>query len=164
MYCNSILQVGCLLRLNVWVCCFIKGIISSVYYPTVYYYIPVGNKNCSSRIGWTARNVPSHEPTMHLDLHKGGNLKDRQKQRHVIHEFGHALGLRHEHQRSDFWERISPYVDEDKMKSDTRANMRHLSDDRFQAFWCTNFEVSSQLNPSEYDYTQYDPTSIMHYP
>jgi hypothetical protein len=34
----------------------------------------------------------------------------------VVHEFGHALGLGHEHQRSDFRTCIIPYLDEAKMK------------------------------------------------
>ncbi len=31
-------------------------------------------------------------------------MSDKYKMSYVLHEFGHALGLDHEHQRSDFWD------------------------------------------------------------
>ena len=52
---------------------------------------------------------------MWLDLHTGG-VGDDYKKYIVIHEFGHTLGLGHEHQRSDFWNLIKPYVNITRLK------------------------------------------------
>lgn len=52
---------------------------------------------------------------MYLDL----SFPDKTYQEHlIVHEFGHVLGLGHEHQRSDFWSWIKEYIDENKMKQD----------------------------------------------
>ena len=56
-----------------------------------------GGKGDWSRIGTQAKNYPKDEVTMHLD-------PDKDKSRFyatVLHEFGHALGLEHEHQHPD---------------------------------------------------------------
>ena len=36
----------------------------------------------------------------------------------IVHQFGHVLGLEHEHQRSDFWSEIKDYIDMSKMRLD----------------------------------------------
>ena len=107
-------------------------------------------------------------PTMHLDLYQGGAIHDKQKERHVIHEFGHALGLRHEHQRSDFWACIRPYIDVNKMKRDVQAHLGLSSgsqedQEQFVKFWDANFEVDGKVNVGDPD-SEYDAKSIMHYP
>jgi hypothetical protein len=66
----------------------------------------------------------------------------------VVHEFGHALGLEHEHQRSDFWKKIEPYIDTDKMEADPDMQGR-LQD------------YKSEFDPSSS--TDYDSKSVMHY-
>ena len=86
---------------------------------------------------------------MWLDLHSGG-VGDDYKKHIVIHEFGHALGLGHEHQRSNFWNLIKPYVDIARMKKDLGA-----SDKGFKAYW--------DSDPQTGICTNYDPQSIMHY-
>ena len=68
----------------------------------------------------------------------------------VIHEFGHSLGLEHEHQRSDFWRVISELCDIDSMKEDPRMktfdwNMLEHPD-----------STISETSP-------YDSDSVMHY-
>ena len=65
----------------------------------------------------------------------------------VVHEFGHALGLEHEHQRSDFWKKIGPYIDTDTMKAD-------LPEGRYEDYK-PGFDPSTS--------TDYDPESVMHY-
>lgn len=86
---------------------------------------------------------------MWLDLSQGPDLY---KKHLVIHEFGHALGLYHEHQRSDFWMHIEPYIDKSRMKADL-----HMSDDAFK-------ERYDKLNKTESAvHTKYDPKSVMHY-
>ena len=66
----------------------------------------------------------------------------------VVHEFGHALGLGHEHQRSDFRACIISFLDETKM----RERLKNRYED-----WGT--DVKLDLNNA----TEYDPESVMHY-
>ena len=81
----------------------------------------------------------------------------------VIHMFGHALGLGHEHQRLDFWNGIRKYIDFKRMESDPRVN------DCF-------FNKNELLNPGKKSggkqgtspkstpvKSNYDPDSIMHF-
>ena len=104
-----------------------------------------------SKVGKKALEAKHNEPTMWLDLHTGG-VGDDYKKHIVIHEFGHALGLDHEHQRSDFWKVIKPYADVTKMKKDL-----NLTDKAFKSIWDSDHHFNTGK------YTTYDPYSVMHY-
>ena len=54
-------------------------------------------KGSWSVIGTTARNVPKDKPTMNFGWLKP-TITDAEARRVILHEFGHALGLIHEHQ------------------------------------------------------------------
>ena len=96
-------------------------------------------------LGKRAQNAKHNEATMWLDLHSGG-VGDDYKKHIVIHEFGHALGLGHEHQRSYFWKLIKPFVNVTKMKK--YVNM-------------TDWDSDSQFKTGKC--APYDPNSVMHY-
>ena len=68
----------------------------------------------------------------------------------VIHEFGHALGLYHEHQRHDFWSVANAVLDMDEMMKDSR--MKNVK-------WGRDFLPTLQRGIT----TEYDPDSVMHY-
>ena len=82
-------------------------------------------------------------------------MQDSYKKHLVIHEFGHALGLGHEHQRSDFWENIMPYLDEKIMKSDLIK--LGLSEETIGLNWHKTEGLTTENS------TPYDPLSVMHY-
>jgi hypothetical protein len=66
----------------------------------------------------------------------------------VVHEFGHALGLGHEHQRSDFRDCVVPFLSKKKMRA--RLGGRY-----------EDWERDDKLDLKRA--TEYDPKSVMHY-
>lgn len=107
-------------------------------------------------VGTEAETVTDiKKPTMVLSLN--GHHAEMQESL-VVHEFGHALGLEHEHQRSDFWDVLTPYVDMEKMKQDPLVNPGGNSDGG-QSFG-KNWEKVSRDGEKT---AEYDPESIMHY-
>ena len=106
-----------------------------------------------------AADIAHDKPTMTL------NLSDQKFPeyflRHlVIHEFGHALGLEHEHQRSDFWETIERFMDLEKMKDDHRFEYLKTKKAK-EAYFGKDYLKASQEGVCWA--SEYDPDSIMHY-
>ena len=93
---------------------------------------------------------------MHLSLKYV--FTDSWKRYYIIHEFGHALGLGHEHQRSKFWQFLHPYVNIEMMKKDPAVG----EDEKFKNDWASKTDTyySSDLGANS---GKYDPKSIMHY-
>lgn len=104
-----------------------------------------------SMVGTDAHYTSSSKATMNF-----GWLTDHSSEeeirRVVLHEFGHALGLHHEHQHptnSIPWNKSAVY--------DYYA--RHNGWDRYRV----DAQVFQRYSVTRTQYSQYDPSSIMHY-
>ena len=108
-----------------------------------------GDRSHSEVGSQATKVVDKSKPTMVLSLN--GKVPNEQKFL-VMHEFGHALGLFHEHQRSDFWKVANSLLDVEKMKKDSRMKNVNFGIDILQM----ESEGPTTISP-------YDPDSIMHY-
>ena len=110
-------------------------------------------------IGTDAETITDKsKPTMMLNLL--GHSAELQESL-VIHQFGHALGLEHEHQRSDFWDVVEKHIDMDAMKGDTFVNPRQENDGG-QSFGKDWYKVTTNAFGVN-TLSDYDPNSIMHF-
>lgn len=103
-----------------------------------------------SCIGTDAKCIDRHLPTMHFDITRPYTAKVWSG--FILHEFGHALGLDHEHQHPDRtidWNTPAVYRECQKNEGWTQET--------------TYFNIFD-LNPRDHAATfPYDPKSIMHY-
>ena len=102
----------------------------------------------SSTVGVNAKKVPAHKPTMFIGFENGLNAKTSQT---VAHEFGHALGLKHEHQHPY---RALKFNDENVYKEHDRYHQPRQQADE---------QILKTFDPRQVYFSQYDPRSIMHY-
>ncbi|HEX8224272.1 MAG TPA: hypothetical protein VF605_10700 [Allosphingosinicella sp.] len=106
-----------------------------------------------SVIGTSCKNVPKGQPTMNFGWLEPG-VTDEEAERVILHEFGHALGLIHEHQNplgSINWNKPAVYQD----LSGPPNNWARDKIDR------NMFET---YPPQKIRGTATDPSSIMMYP
>ncbi len=79
-----------------------------------------------------ANKCGNKKPTMVLDLTDEfiavTKTKNQYRRSLVIHEFGHALGLEHEHQRSELWQVLSKYIDKNAMNDSDRVSTKKSKD------------------------------------
>lgn len=102
----------------------------------------------SSTVGVNAKKVPAQKPTMVIGFAHGLVTKTSQT---IAHEFGHALGLKHEHQhpyRTLEFNAENVYQEHDRYKQP-----RKEADD----------QILKKFDPRQVYSSQYDPRSIMHY-
>jgi Astacin (Peptidase family M12A) len=105
-----------------------------------------------SVIGTTCRNVPRDEATMNFGWLTPG-VAELEARRVVLHEFGHALGLIHEHQRLDpnLWNRQA--VVAALSGPPNRWDRQTIEHNMFEMY-----------PPNSVDGSMLDTTSIMMYP
>ncbi|KAI1478033.1 hypothetical protein F4774DRAFT_386695 [Daldinia eschscholtzii] len=104
----------------------------------------VRSGSSSSCVGRYSEQVAMNKPTMELNINHNDDSK---KQADILHEFGHALGLRHEHTHPDCKIRFNRSAVMEKHK---------LDGDRYNR----NYEKGSVIIGRT---TPYDVDSIMHY-
>ncbi|MGY2231027.1 hypothetical protein HX780_16970 [Pseudomonas tolaasii] len=107
------------------------------------------NEGDWSELGVAALYGPPDEATLNVDTHGFDDNKIRSK---ILHEFGHALGLEHEHQHPD------------------RSFSLNIPDvyRTFGAGGASTAVIASNiiapLNPADVTTSDYDQKSVMHYP
>ncbi|QHD06810.1 M12 family metallopeptidase [Pseudomonas sp. R76] len=101
-----------------------------------------------SMVGTDAKKIPADQPTMHFDFN---STKDSAK-RNIIHEFGHALGLLHEHQHPD-------RSFEFNIAKTYRIYKKHAQWSQAETYE----NILKKLKPADITHSHYDQKSIMHY-
>ena len=105
-----------------------------------------------STVGTTCRQVPAGQPTMNFGWLDGAS--DDEARRVVLHEFGHALGLIHEHELPENgiqWDKDAVYTD---LSGPPNNWSRAVID----------FNMFTAAIADETNFTKTDPESIMMYP
>ncbi len=106
-----------------------------------------------SVLGKTCRNIPAPQATMNYGWLTAASTDDEVR-RVVLHEFGHALGLIHEHQNPAGginWDK--PAVTADLSGPPNNWNLATIE-----------FNMFTPQAAAETNFTALDPTSIMMYP
>ena len=102
-----------------------------------------------SKLGSDAQTVNHDKPTLVLKLNDMDYYNIRAT---IVHEFGHVLGLGHEHQHPEYWRNIKKFLSISNMKADL-----NIEDEFFDYQW-TNNNLNQDALTSEYD-----EDSVMHY-
>lgn len=128
----------------------------------------IGANIARSTVGTGAESVDKNEQTMHIGIErfkvplsteeKFGLFTSDSLNATITHEFGHALGLQHEHQRLDS-DATFKYVLEEAITYYLKHN-KGLTREKLKG----NLEKSINNSNSSFNFlTDYDHASIMHY-
>ncbi len=117
------------------------------------------NAGSWSKVGSSALSADTYEPTMVLNLY--GMTKAEQRSM-VIHDFGHALGLDHQHQRSDFWDVLESKDKDNQYRFIIGIDQMKNGDGCMRAANAV-FRNHNWNAPLGFQKSSYDPDSIMHY-
>ncbi|MBC7775639.1 MAG: hypothetical protein H7246_09385 [Phycisphaerae bacterium] len=104
-----------------------------------------------SLIGTDASQAPQNKPTINFGWFNGLTPESGYRAA-ILHEFGHVLGLLHEHQHPSGgipWDKPKLYAYYKRTQGWESGRVDE--------------QVLSRLNSSRTQYTRYDPASIMHY-
>jgi len=88
-----------------------------------------------------------------------GEVTDNMKKNQVIHQFGHVLGMPHEHERSDFWSIVERHVDKRRMEKRYREQLKGSRDHQDKEF---SYEKQWKKIKHQKHPLCYDPHSVMH--
>jgi hypothetical protein len=105
-----------------------------------------------SYVGTDALSIPDGEHTMHFGW-LTPQTEDKEVARVTVHEFGHALGMLHEHQHP-----------ENKIKWDKEAVYQYYCNELKWTRQEVEDNIFSAQARAETQFSKYDHCSIMHYP
>lgn len=105
-----------------------------------------------SYIGTYAQNISSSQPTMNLEINSRTSATELS--RVILHEFGHALGMIHEHQHPQ----VTIPWDKEKVYADLGGYPNYWSRET------VDFNLFATYTTDETTFGAYDKSSIMHYP
>jgi hypothetical protein len=108
-----------------------------------------------SKVGTAATRVKAGDPTMWLDLRSPDNYPSRYK-RIIRHEFGHALGLKHEHQHPN----APPLTGPGKLREYLRQCYPGFTSEQIEKKISGQWEA---LAGGASQKSKYDKESVMHY-
>jgi hypothetical protein len=108
-----------------------------------------------SAIGTECRTVNRYEPTMNYGDLKP-NSAEEEIQRYVLHEFGHALGLIHEHQHPEAGETI--HWNRQQIMKDLHGPPNNWPEEQIE------FNMFKAYAKKDTNFGKFDKDSIMLYP
>lgn len=106
-------------------------------------------KNGWSRIGTVAKSFPSDSHTMLIGFAKSEGSHTAAV---IQHEFGHALGLLHEHQHPD------------NNLDFNHERLYQIAEEKGKSRRDVDYNVLRKYDPADVTTSKYDQKSIMHYP